>query len=217
MGRGKESPRSSSNEQKVDDSHDLLKDPGPSIRSFEYGADNNLNIFDNNGSFGEPDRETSKDDRIRNRDSTDSDEPRAFKKIRAKRDNYSSSSDGDGQGRTGDFPYFRRTSTPSGGPAANGDRLFVSSEASYDTLAIPYTTPASEFLYGTSVVSAALKSRRRKLYKLYIYSGENREAHDQDLSLRKMALAAGVQVTQVQGDGLRLMDKMSTGRPHNVC
>ena len=83
-------------------------------------------------------------------------------------------------------------------------------------LSIPYTTPASEFLYGTSVVIAAMLSSRRKLYKLYIYDGENREARDQDLKIRKMAVERGIVAEKVAGDWLRLMDKMSTGRPHNV-
>ena len=91
-----------------------------------------------------------------------------------------------------------------------------SGKSSILPLTIPYTTPASEFLYGTSVVTAALKSNRRKLYKLYMYNGENREVANQDETMRKLALAAGVEVAQVARDWMRLMDKMSAGRPHNV-
>ena len=83
-------------------------------------------------------------------------------------------------------------------------------------LSIPYTTPASEFLYGTSVVVATLLSSRRKLYKLYIYDGDNRQEREQDLKIRKLALEKEVVVERVKGDWLRVMDKMSTGRPHNV-
>ena len=83
-------------------------------------------------------------------------------------------------------------------------------------LSLPYTTPASEFLYGTSVVVAALLSSRRKLYKLYIYEGDNREAKEQDLRIRKLALERNVVIERVKGDWLRTMDRMSTGRPHNV-
>ncbi|KAF4625787.1 hypothetical protein G7Y89_g12378 [Cudoniella acicularis] len=86
-------------------------------------------------------------------------------------------------------------------------------------LSIPYTTPASEFLYGTSVVEAALTSQkvpRRKHYKLYIYTGENREKVGRDEGLERMAKRKGIKVARVSsGDGLRLMDKMSGGRPHN--
>ena len=82
-------------------------------------------------------------------------------------------------------------------------------------LSIPYTTPASEFLYGTNVVLAALLSSRRKFYKLYIYAGGNREVHEQDRKIRELALELGVVVERVKEDQLRLMDKMSVGRPHN--
>lgn len=85
-------------------------------------------------------------------------------------------------------------------------------------LSIPYTTPASEFLYGTSVVEAALTSRRapkRKLYKLYIYTGENREDAERDAKLERLARKNGVDVVRVGNEWVRLMDKMSAGRPHN--
>ena len=83
---------------------------------------------------------------------------------------------------------------------------------------IPYTTPASKFLYGTSVVLAALKSSRRKLYKAYVYCGEDREATSQNTAVRKLALSRGVQVVNVEGPlWARFLDKMSAGRPHNVC
>ena len=83
-------------------------------------------------------------------------------------------------------------------------------------LSIPYTTPASEFLYGTSVVTSALLASRRKLYKLYIYDGDNREVRDQDKRIQKLAMERNVVVERVQGSWLRLMDRTSTGRPHNV-
>lgn len=85
-------------------------------------------------------------------------------------------------------------------------------------LSIPYTTPASEFLYGTSVVEAALKSRRvprRKHYKLYIYTGENRESAGRDAELERLARRSGVEVARVGSDWLPLLDKMSASRPHN--
>ncbi|KAH8685738.1 hypothetical protein BGZ60DRAFT_395943 [Tricladium varicosporioides] len=85
-------------------------------------------------------------------------------------------------------------------------------------ISIPYTTPASEFLYGTSVVEAALMSKReprRKLYKLYIYAGENRDKLNKDNDIEYMAKRKGIKISRVQEDGLRLLDKMSGGRPHN--
>ena len=81
---------------------------------------------------------------------------------------------------------------------------------------IPYTTPASEFLYGTSVVTSALLASRRKLYRLYIYDGDNREVRDQDKRIENLAMERNVAVERVRGSWLRLMDKTSAGRPHNV-
>jgi tRNA G18 (ribose-2'-O)-methylase SpoU len=84
-------------------------------------------------------------------------------------------------------------------------------------MSIPYTTAGSEFLYGTHVVKAALQSGRRKLYKLYIYQGVNGQGEEveQDTSIYKLALAAGVKVSKVSGDWERLLNKMSDQRPHN--
>ncbi|KAL2001730.1 hypothetical protein VTN02DRAFT_1342 [Thermoascus thermophilus] len=81
---------------------------------------------------------------------------------------------------------------------------------------IPYTTPASEFLYGTTAVEAALRCTRRKLYKLYIYQGpEEDELSETKIALRKLALSKGVQAKTVYAGWDRLLDKMSAGRPHN--
>ncbi|KAI9740852.1 MAG: hypothetical protein M1818_004457 [Claussenomyces sp. TS43310] len=85
-------------------------------------------------------------------------------------------------------------------------------------LSIPYTTPASEFLYGTSVVQAALRSHRRprrQLYKLYIYTGENRDHIERDVDIERFAKKIHVETVRVGNEWLRLMDKMSAGRPHN--
>lgn len=90
------------------------------------------------------------------------------------------------------------------------------SEDRGEPVSIPYTTPASEFLYGTSVITAALQARKRKFYKLYMHESENRDSHGQDDALRRSALECGLAVQRVRGPWLRLMDKMSQGRPHNV-
>lgn len=84
-------------------------------------------------------------------------------------------------------------------------------------LSIPYTTPASEFLYGTSVVEAALRSRReprRKIYKLYVYQGENRESGESRDAIERLAKKNNVPIVY-HTDSPRLLDKMSAGRPHN--
>ena len=119
-------------------------------------------------------------------------------------------------------PIDKHPSTPPTTPSPSNQNDGPStSRARFDNripLAVPYTTPASEFLYGTSVVEAAMSSRsfpRRKLYKLYIYTGENRENADRDSGIERLARKNGVDVFHVKNDWLRLMDKMSGGRPHN--
>ncbi|KAL6906969.1 hypothetical protein GGI43DRAFT_248011 [Trichoderma evansii] len=80
---------------------------------------------------------------------------------------------------------------------------------------IKYTTAASQFLYGKSVVKAALEQGRRKLYKLFIYGGENRRESKDNAIITRLAERRGVPITIIPNEDQRLMDKMSMGRPHN--
>ncbi|EED17710.1 RNA methyltransferase, putative [Talaromyces stipitatus ATCC 10500] len=80
---------------------------------------------------------------------------------------------------------------------------------------IPYTTPASEFIYGLSAVDAAIRCTRRKLYMLYIYQAVGEELSPEKIALRKLALARGIQVKMAFAGWDKLLDKMSAGRPHN--
>ena len=80
---------------------------------------------------------------------------------------------------------------------------------------IPYTTSASEFLYGTSVVYAALKIARRKLYKLYIVQ-ESQDSSIVDSRIKKLARLRGVSITMLAKMEVSLLDKLANGRPHNV-
>jgi tRNA G18 (ribose-2'-O)-methylase SpoU len=82
---------------------------------------------------------------------------------------------------------------------------------------IPYTTPASEFIYGTSAVEAALRCSRRQLYKLYIYQSTEEELSAAKMTIRKLALSKNITVKMAFAGWDRLMDKMSAGRPHNGC
>lgn len=82
-------------------------------------------------------------------------------------------------------------------------------------VSIPYTTAASQFLYGTSTVEAALATSRRKLYKLYIYQGGNRMRQEKDDYLANLASEKGVPVEWVDEQKLPMLNKMSTSRPHN--
>ncbi|TVY94027.1 rRNA methyltransferase, mitochondrial [Lachnellula willkommii] len=130
-------------------------------------------------------------------------------------------SDADATESSGPFTMRRGqgdTSVKSDQDSSTGRTRSVKPVDTRVPISVPYTTPASEFLYGTSVVEAALKSRRiprRQHYKLYIYTGENREAVDRDANLERLARKNQVDIVKVNGDGLRLMDKMSAGRPHN--
>ncbi|KAK5745442.1 hypothetical protein LTR17_001312 [Elasticomyces elasticus] len=79
-------------------------------------------------------------------------------------------------------------------------------------VSVPYTTAASEFLYGTNVVLAALRAKRRKLYRLHIHPRLfNREGASRDIE----ALADRAGLKTERNADLRLLDKMSDGRPHN--
>ncbi|KAM0254721.1 hypothetical protein ACHAQJ_006502 [Trichoderma viride] len=80
---------------------------------------------------------------------------------------------------------------------------------------IKYTTAASQFLYGKSVVKAALEQGRRKLYKLFIYGGENRKDSKDNAIITRLAERRDVPITVIPNNDQRLMDKMSMGRPHN--
>ncbi|KXJ90826.1 hypothetical protein Micbo1qcDRAFT_163468 [Microdochium bolleyi] len=83
---------------------------------------------------------------------------------------------------------------------------------------IHHTTAASQFLYGRSVVEAALKHSRRQLYRFYVYSGEDRQTLSQDEALSRLAGSREIECITVKGQqGLRMLDKMSGGRPHNGC
>lgn len=80
---------------------------------------------------------------------------------------------------------------------------------------VPYTTAASQFLYGTSTVEAALQNSRRKLYKLYIYRGGNRRNREKDIYITNLASQRGVRIVYLDEYGLSMLNKMSDNRPHN--
>lgn len=95
------------------------------------------------------------------------------------------------------------------------DRSSIPSRASPRDRApdsLPYTTAASEFIYGYSSVLAAIRANRRQFYKLYVNSrGLNR-----DVLLARAKAANLRQITREVGDTYdRAFDKASSGRPHN--
>ncbi|KAJ4422521.1 hypothetical protein N0V82_002855 [Gnomoniopsis sp. IMI 355080] len=116
--------------------------------------------------------------------------------------------------------YDRAERSPSEAQDENADRLDGDRKEKVRNkyappLSVPYTTAASQFLYGTSTVEAALSTSRRKLYKLYIYQGGNRTRQDKDQFLADLAHKKGVEVNFVDESRLPLLNKMSGSRPHN--
>lgn len=81
---------------------------------------------------------------------------------------------------------------------------------------IPKLDYGAEWIYGTSVVEAALKAGRRKCLRLYIFAGRNRaeDNRERDKEMAAMARQAGAEV--VWEEDLGALDSMSESRPHNV-
>lgn len=77
-------------------------------------------------------------------------------------------------------------------------------------VAIPYSSAASQWLYGVNTVIAALRGNKRKIYQLIVKKGERSSDADQIL---RLANSAGVTIQT--HDDTRLLDKLSEGRPHN--
>ncbi|KAG9968726.1 hypothetical protein KCU98_g15540, partial [Aureobasidium melanogenum] len=80
-------------------------------------------------------------------------------------------------------------------------------------VSIPYTTAASEFLYGFNVVIAALTARRRQMYNVYIHSRALSNSSSAS-NIKNLCRKAGVRFTDVDDSFLPKMDKMAQGRPH---
>lgn len=81
---------------------------------------------------------------------------------------------------------------------------------------IPRVGKNSEFIFGTSVVQAAIKSHRRTLYRLYIYAGENRtqEVILRDARMKKLAKEHHPDLEIVDEADLGQLNSMSDSRPH---
>ena len=80
---------------------------------------------------------------------------------------------------------------------------------------LPFTTAASEFLYGHSAVIAALNANRRKLYKLYLHPRANKESSGTK-TVEQLCQQSGVMIVHVDNRWLQAMDKVADDRPHNV-
>lgn len=83
-------------------------------------------------------------------------------------------------------------------------------------LSIPYTTAASEFLYGSNVVLAALRAKRRRIHHLYVSRGAQDRSSDSAGTIRDILDLARRNQVPVEADAsIKLLDKMSGDRPHN--
>jgi predicted rRNA methylase len=80
---------------------------------------------------------------------------------------------------------------------------------------IPYSTAASEFVYGTNAVEAALRCSRRQQYVLYVYQGQDEDLSPEKSTLRKLALSKGIKVKMAFAEWVDVLDEMSQDRPHN--
>ncbi|KAI7494192.1 hypothetical protein KC367_g8188 [Hortaea werneckii] len=83
-------------------------------------------------------------------------------------------------------------------------------------LSIPYSTAASEFLYGSNVVLAALRAKRRKIHHLYVSRGAQDRFSESAGTIRNILDLARRNEVPIQADAsIKLLDKMSGDRPHN--
>lgn len=92
------------------------------------------------------------------------------------------------------------------------DRPVKSDRVQHDDvpITIPYSSAASQWLYGVNTVVAALRGNRRKVYQLIVKKGERSSDASQIL---RLANSAGITIQT--HDDTRLLDKLSEGRPHN--
>lgn len=94
----------------------------------------------------------------------------------------------------------------------SADRPVKSDRIQHDDvpITIPYSSAASQWLYGVNTVVAALRGNRRKIYQLIVKKGERSSDASQIL---RLANSAGITIQT--HDDTRLLDKLSEGRPHN--
>jgi 21S rRNA (GM2251-2'-O)-methyltransferase len=97
----------------------------------------------------------------------------------------------------------------------HGDGEFTSGTRDAIPLSVPRSSAASEFIYGTSPVKAALQAKNRKLYKLYIYTAADGNQQREGEILVKIAQDLKLKVKRLTGRESQLLDKMAKGRPHN--
>ena len=101
-----------------------------------------------------------------------------------------------------------------------GERYSTSEDGTNDSSdsywGMPYTTAASEFLFGYFTVVAALKAQKRKLYRLYLHErAMRRDAESNFDALFNLAKEINVPIRHVKDSFLPVMNKTTKDRPHN--
>ncbi|KAL0639324.1 hypothetical protein Q9L58_001550 [Maublancomyces gigas] len=134
-----------------------------------------------------------------------------------KEDRYPSSSDYSNPGHSDSYPQYS-TWRPFAKPNPRLDYIPPPPGADWTPKPrrhIPKVDYNSEWIYGTSVVEAALKAKKRKMYKLYIHTSGNRTPENKlrDRAMSGLAVDAGLEVVEERDGGL--LDSMSNSRPHN--
>ncbi|KAK1995469.1 SpoU rRNA methylase [Colletotrichum falcatum] len=94
------------------------------------------------------------------------------------------------------------------------DDLYAKSSSDFPA-SVQYTTAASQFLYGRSVVKAVLQISKRQLYHLYLANGNNKKGSRDDEWILRLARKKKIKVTHVHEKNQKMLDRMSQGRPHN--
>ncbi|RMZ84215.1 hypothetical protein DV738_g477, partial [Chaetothyriales sp. CBS 135597] len=81
----------------------------------------------------------------------------------------------------------------------------------------PYTAADSEFLYGLHSIEAAIRAKRRKLYKLYVYSSEDGGTRsDAEKALYRRAVNSRIDIVRVGGpEWKQKLSQLAGGRAHN--
>lgn len=83
-----------------------------------------------------------------------------------------------------------------------------------DHVSIPYTTAASEWIYGINPVLAALRARKRTLYKCYAHRSLLGSSSDRGREVERLASELDC-LNRVGDDFLPVMEQVAQGRPHN--
>jgi len=108
-------------------------------------------------------------------------------------------------------PYNRDRERPT---TDSGDDRYAAPEHTHTPRrTIQKVNQESEWIYGTSVVEAALKSSRRQLFRLHICAGENRTAASRERDIKLKNLARGLKIDVREVEDTSTLDSVCTHPP----